>query len=361
MVTASGHAYPWDVLDDPDFPARVRKAGLDTVTLAATYHSTRAATPLHPTRRVVDARYAALYRPIRAKAWAGQRLRAAAPAWMSERDPFGAAAEVLRGNGLRVTAWIVLTHNTWLGTANPDVAVVNCFGELYPYALCPASPQVRWHAATLAAEAVRDAAVDAVSLEACGQMGVDHLGHHEKTVGAWTAHTKKVLSVCCCGACRAAWRRAGADDEEVIDGLLEERIHDVILPTRQAHTDALRAEVLAAVRAVLPDAPITLHASPDPWATGPSPGLTPTAAADVDALLVPAWPLDSAPLVAAAAAHGKPVDAYLTVLSDVDSEGLIRHARGLLDAGASRLSLYHLGLAPAWRQPLFADILDAVR
>ena len=66
--------------------------------------------------------------------------------------------------------------------------------------------------------------------------------------------------------------------------------------------------------------------------------------------------------MAAAATHGKPVDAYVTVLSDVDSRrpGPAR-PQALLDAGASRLSLYHLGLAPAWRQGLFADILDAVR
>lgn len=361
MVTASGHAYPWDVIGDPEFPARVRKAGLDTVTLAATYHSTRAATPLHPSRRVVDARYAALYRPIRDKAWAGQRLRAAAPAWMPDPDPFGEAADILHEHGIRVTAWIVLTHNTWLGTANPDVAVVNCFGETYPYALCPASPQVRWHAATLAREAVREAAVDAVSLEACGQMGVDHLGHHEKTAGAFSAEERRVLSVCCCNACRGCWRRAGADDAAVVEDLRRGRIADFILEIRRQNTDALRAEVLSAVRAELPDAPITLHASPEEWATGPSPGLTPTAAHDVDALLVPAWPLDSAPLVAAAAAHGKPVDAYITVLSDVPPSRLVRHAQELVDAGASRLSLYHLGLAPAGRQEIFADILDAVR
>jgi hypothetical protein len=360
MVSVAGHAYPWDVLDDPEFPARVRRAGLDTVVLAASYHSTRAATPLHPARRTVDARHAALYRPIRAGAWAGQRLRPIAPAWMSAPDSFGAAAQVLHDNGFRVTAWLVLTHDTRLGTAHPDVAVVNCFGERYPYALCPAHPEVRRYAATLATEAVRDAPVNAVSLESCGQLGVDHLGHHEKTAGAWNAHSRRVLSVCCCGFCRAAWRRAGADDDEVIDGLRAERIDDVVLPTRQANTDALRAEVVAAVRAAQPAAPITLHASPDPWATGPSPGLTPTAAGDVDALLVPAWPLDAAPLVAAAAAYGRPVGAYLTVLSDVDSADLVRHARALVDAGASRLNLYHLGLAPAWRQPLFADIVEAV-
>jgi hypothetical protein len=309
----------------------------------------------------VDARHAALYRPIRAEAWAGQRLRPAGPAWMSEPDPFGAAAQVLRDNGIRVTAWLVLTHSTRLGTAHPDVAVVNCFGESYPYALCPAAPEVRRFAATLAAEAVRDAPIDAVSLESCGQLGVDHLGHHEKTTGAFSAHTRKVLSVCCCGACRAAWRDAGVDDADVVDGLRADRVHDVVLPTRQAHTDALRTQVLAAVRAALPDAPVILHANPDPWATGPSPGLTPRAAGQVDALLVPAWPLDAAPRVAAATAYGKPVHAYVTALSEADAGTVVRHARELVDAGASGLSLYHLGLAPAWRQGVFADILDAVR
>jgi hypothetical protein len=49
----------------------------------------------------------------------------------------------------------------------------------------------------------------------------------------------------------------------------------------------------------------------------------------------------------------------VTVLSEVDPGDLVRHVRGLVDAGAASLSLYHLGLAPAWRQRLFAEILDA--
>lgn len=371
MVTAAGHAYPWDVLGDPDFPGRVAKAGLDTVTLAATYHSTRAATPLHPARRLVDARHAALYRPVREAAWAGHRLRPAVPDWVTEPDAFGAAAALLRAAGLRVTAWIVLTHDTRLGRRHPDVAVINCFGESYPYALCPAHADVRRYASTLTAEALRGAGVDAVSLEACGQLGVDHLGHHEKTAGAFTAYEKRLLSVCCCTACRAAWRRAGADDEGMVAALraalsggapLDEGRSALILATRHAHTDALRAEVLAAVRLAAPGAPVVLHAGPDPWATGPSPGLTATAAGDVDALLVPAWPADeaTAALVAAAASHGRPVDAYVTVLSDVDRKKLVAHVRRLRDAGADRFSLYHLGLAPAARQPLFTDLLAAV-
>lgn len=61
----TGHAYPWDVLGDPSFPDRAAASGVSTVAIAAAYHSTRAATPLHPHHQLVDARYAALYRPVR--------------------------------------------------------------------------------------------------------------------------------------------------------------------------------------------------------------------------------------------------------------------------------------------------------
>jgi hypothetical protein len=362
MVT--GHAYAWDVLGDPSFLDRATSA----VTLAATYHSARAATPLHPRHQVVDARYAALYRPVRETAWKGHDLRPLAPDWLDEPDPFGAAAAVLRESGRRVNAWIVLTHNTRLGTERPDVAVVNCFGDVYPYALCPAHAEVRDYAATLAAEAVYDVPVDGISLEACGQLGVSHLGHHEKTDGAWTPHTALLLSICCCAACRNAWVGEGLEPDEVVAALREavldvqaapsEKVLAVLLAVRHRHTDALRAQVLAG----LPDVPITLHAHPDPWATGPSPGLTPTAEDDVDALLVPAWPTTeaSAELVRQVATTGLPVDAYVTLLAPAAPDELIPHVLRLKAAGASRFSLYHLGLAPQWRQELFAKIADAV-
>ena len=357
----SGHAYPWDVLGDPDFAQRAA-AAVDSVTLAASYHSTRAATPLHPHRQVVDARYAALYRPIRAAAWNGRLLRAAAPDWLDDEDPFGAAAAALHEAGLAVTAWIVLTHNTRLGLEHPQTAVVNCFGERYPYALCPAHPAVREYAATLAAEAVRDVAVDGISLEACGQLGLVHLGHHEKTDGGWSAAAVRLLSVCCCPACRAGWQSAGLVPDDVVAELRagvrsgRASVPDEVLANRHANTDALRAGVLAALREQAPGVPVTLHAHPDPWATGASPGLTPSAAAEVDALLVPAWPTTetSAELVRRAAATGRPVDAYVTVLPPSDPAALPAHVERLRAAGASRISLYHLGLAAPDRQELLA-------
>jgi hypothetical protein len=353
----TGHAYPWDVLGDPSFVDRCPPA----VTLAAAYHSVRAATPLHPARQIVDARYAALYRPVRDSVWTD--LRPLAPDWMDEPDPFGTAAAVLRDAGRRVNAWIVLTHNTRLGLLRPDVTVVNCFGERYPYALCPAHAEVRHYAATLAAEAVLDVPVDGISLEACGQLGVGHLGHHEKTGGAWSPQTETLLSICCCAACRADWpvpaaevvrtlRDAVRRDEAPPDELLA-----ALLAVRHANTDALRRQVLDALP---PGVPVTLHAHPDPWVTGPSPGLTPTAEDDVDALLVPAWPTTtgSADLVRQAATTGLPVDAYVTVLAPTNPDEVLPHVHRLRAAGASRISLYHLGLAPRRRQELFAAVTD---
>lgn len=42
---AAAFLYPWDVVGDPDAPARVVDLGVRQVTLAAAYHSTRALTP----------------------------------------------------------------------------------------------------------------------------------------------------------------------------------------------------------------------------------------------------------------------------------------------------------------------------
>ena len=359
----SGHAYPWDVLGDPAFVSRCPAR----VTLAASYHSTRAATPLHPEHQIVEARWAALYRPIRSAAWKGQDLRPLEPDWVTSPDAFGDAAAVLKRAGKSVTAWIVLTHNTRLGTRRPDVAVVNCFGEVYPYALCPAHLEVRDYAATLAAEAVRDVELDGVSLESCGQLGLSHLGHHEKTDGAWTPAVAALLSICCCTACQSAWSAEGLDPPSVV-AVLREAVRNpaaeaspsvlaTLLTIRHRHTDLLRRQVLAA----LPRLPVTLHAQPDPWATGPSPGLTPTAEDDVDALLVPCWPLNegSVEAVRQASTTGLPVDAYVTLLSPAQPSDLPAHVRRLRDAGAVRLSLYHLGLVPAWRQELFATLAEA--
>ncbi|MFI5627194.1 hypothetical protein ACIA03_27300 [Nocardioides sp. NPDC051685] len=372
-VPVVGYAYPWDVIGDPEFADRARGLGVTKVALAAAYHTTRAATPLHPEHRIVEARSAALYRPFRAGAWDGARLVPPAAAWVAAEDPYGEAAALLTEAGFEVAAWIVLTHSTLLGEDHPDLAVVNCWDEPYPYALCVRHEDVRRYAETLAAEAVRDTPTSTAILEACGQLGFGHGGHHEKTDGAYDAATQDLLSICCCPACREDWAARGLDAEATVAALraatgpddagatVDAAALDTILASRHAATDELRHRVVGAVREAAPDiAEIALHAQPDPWATGASPGLTPTTADDVDLVVSFCWPTTEASVetgrrLVEAVGGRAAAAAYVTVLPPTTEDAFGEHVRALVDAGIDQIHLYHLGLAGADRQHLLAE------
>lgn len=366
-MTVLGHAYPWDVLGDPGFVDRVRELGLDGVNLAAAYHTTRAGTPWHPDHVLVDARHAAFYRPVRLSAW--NTLRPASPSWLDTADSFGRAARVLASANIPVHAWIVLTHNSLLGGAHPEFVVRNCFGDAYPYALCISHPQVRDYAATLVAETVRDLPLAGVCLEACGQLGFDHGGHHEKTDGVFSPDQRRLLSLCCCPACLgdrdpAELRdavRAGFREEPVVrPGLAGE-----LLAARSAATDELRTAVVAAARGLR----VTLHGDPDPWATGPLPGLTQAAVKDADSVVVQSWQpgelaVKRVALARELAGPEAGIGGFVTVLPPAvptPDHDLTGHIRALAEAGADELHLYHLGLAGPARFRLLADAVRAFR
>jgi hypothetical protein len=152
MMRSVGYAYPWDYVGDPAAAPRAADLGLDAVAIAASYHATRAATPLHPDRRIFEAEHAACYVPVREQAWRGHRLVPALPGRDLDGDSFGNACRQLTAEGLQVEAWIVLTHNSTLGRGHPDLVVRNAFGDVYPYALCPAAQDVQEYCLTLVEE-----------------------------------------------------------------------------------------------------------------------------------------------------------------------------------------------------------------
>ena len=378
----SAYLYPWDLAGDPFVVSRLVSAGLRHVSVAAAYHSVRAATPQHPQHRFVVAETAALYRPVRSAVWAGRRLSPLGAPWTGREDSFQRAVDALGAGGLRVSAWVVLTHNSALGRRHRDLVVSNCFGDSYEWALCPANGEVREYAALLAAEAVRGLSLDGISLEACGQLGAEHGGHHDKTVGAYTRLAELILSICCCGACRRDWKAEGLDADATVqelreafeaaqrhlvgvdatpEDLLGAPLAGLLLGCRQLHTDALLEGVLAALQSVEPRLRITLHAQPDPWATGASPGLTPTSARRADVVLVPVQAASRLGADAIAAARrlvpaGASVAAYVNLLAPIEPEDLEGQAWQLLHAGADELHLYHFGLANEEQLPLFSRL-----
>ncbi|HEX5407395.1 MAG TPA: hypothetical protein VFX16_34410 [Pseudonocardiaceae bacterium] len=368
-MRVTGYAYPWDVLDDPGFVDRATGLGVDEIAVAVAYHGTRAATPWQVDRAAVVAEHSALYRPVRDDVWRSRVLRPEPAGWMTTSDSAGDAIRALAG--LPTAAWLVLTHNSLLGNRFPAMTTRDCFGQQYPWALCPTRAEVRDYAATLAAECVRDLPVDSVLLEACGQMGAVHQHLHEKTDAVWAPAVRRLLSICCCDACLDAWRSAGLDHRST-SALIREQVLAVIasgdltrtdddlpaelltgvLACRQLATDQLRADVCSAIGR---RARVVLHGSPDPWATGALPGLTPAAGKDVDCVVVPCWqPDQGVDLVAAARAAlpaGVDVGAYVTAVNAAGMPDIAAYVRALADAGATELHLYHLGLGGPARLP----------
>ena len=382
--------YPWDVAGDPHCPDRIAGLGADRVTLAAAYHTVRALSPRHPRRKVVTAGHSAVYyRPDPAH-WRGSLLSPAEASWAP--GTFTESAPRLREAGLKVYGWTILTHNQRLGTLHPEHAVVNAFGDPYPWALCVNSPAVRDYCARLAAEVAAQPDIDGVELESCGWYGYDHLHAHDKTGGvAFDQDAKFLLNLCFCGHCEAWYARNALDHlrDRVRDALesvlrgdggkdedaakLHAEIADEAGLLRIQAAAEFQAEMVEAVRGVRADLPVLLHTSPDPLAVGANPGTTPDATFGAvlqcggvrsqDALTqlqtyaaAMAQASTKAGSEARSGLGAQPLAATVNIVAGMGSDraGLADWVAELRAAGAAELRLYHAGLASA------AD-LEAVR
>jgi hypothetical protein len=376
-----GYAYPWDYAGDPAAAPRAATLGLDAVAIAASYHATRAATPLHPDHRVHDAEHAACYVPVREPAWRGHRLVPPAPAWDPNGDSFGGAHRQLVKQGLLVEAWIVLTHNSALGRAHPDLVVRNAFGDLYPYALCPAAPDVQEYCLTLVEEVLKSAPMDGVVLEACGPMGIDHAGKHEKTEFAeWDEVRRPLLSLCFCRSCQSRYAAVGVDSDRLaqlvragidtgsgtVEDSLGDRLAEQVAAIRTGIARHLRELLVARCRQIEPRVRITVHGSSDPWATGSFATLQPGVGEGVDGVVASCWdpPAGSRRIkdLRALAAPGTDVGAYLRLDRGWPAdETTDRRLQDYLTSGMSELHLYHLGLLGHQGLATMRRVIDTTR
>lgn len=369
-MRVSAYLYPWDVDGDPAAAARIAGLGMNEVSLAAAYHAVRAVTPFHPRHRIVTRDAAVYYRPA-AERWRGSLLRPAEP------DPaaagsFERAADALHAAGLTVNAWVVLAHNGRLGAANPGCTVRNAYGDLYPWALCVASPQVAAYASVLAAEVAALGCVDAIELEACGWYGYDHGSAHDKTGGGPPGPPGWLLDTCFCERCAGAFRDAGADPAELAGAVraaldaryqgmsgsacsVPENLAEQVATVRATAAREFLHQVVAAVREAAPGKDVLVHSHPDASQAGANPGFCPAVllgdgGADGVILQCPGPARLSAELMArtaAAAPAASRIAATLTAVTALGGrpEELADHAAAVQAAGATDLRLYHAGLA----------------
>lgn len=367
------YLYPWDVVGDPDAAVRLRDAGVDAVALAAAYHGVRGITSWHPARRVVEARHTAVYvadaaQPRSARA-TSRALQPLSPSGWAGPDDFLIAADALRGAGLEVRAWCVLTHYDAPNAEAPAESVVSAFGDVYGYALCPSHGDVRSYAADLTRRIAARADVDAFVLEAPGQLGLGHLSLHEKSSGAGLAPWRdRLLSICFCRECSRALSEHGHDPGGVarrvraalapessgpvtVADAVGEEAAGALLAQRRSAASALLAGAISAARAVAPRAlAFGLHAMADPWATGPFHAVA-GGESDISTYVVPVAPdattsLQQVGTIVQGATTAPSLAAHVNLTADSppSTAQLARLAQAVRAEQAAELHLYHLGL-----------------
>ncbi|MFE3741636.1 hypothetical protein [Streptomyces sp. NPDC059134] len=375
-MKTSAFVYPWDVIGDPDAPARIAGLGVQQVTLASAYHSTRALTPRHPRHRIVTAEHAAVLYPPDAARWAGREPRPYPSGDWAPGDAYGEAAEALAGAGLDVHSWVVLAHNSRLGAERPDTSVVNAYGDRYPWAPCVARPAVAAYLTELAAEAAVRPGTGGTELESCGWYGLAHLHAHDKTAGVALGDAAQYLmSLCFCEVCREGYAGLGAAPDEVaaavrsalepvwatgsresgrpaVEKLLGADLAALTDTWRRGVAQGLQEAAVAAVRAQAPPGfQVLLHADPAPYRVGANPGVDPAHILGVaDGVVLPCTGGAAAAMLGPFAGHRTDTSVLAANFGVVSGMGgapdtLAEDAAHAAGLGATELRLYHAGLA----------------
>jgi hypothetical protein len=200
------YAYPWDVAEQPAdaFAAELRSTGIDTLCLATAYHAGKFLRPHGAAGHVFFPEDGTVHCHIRPERYGAIRPRESGVA--AAGDPFGRFAA---RRDIGVTAWTVLLHNTRLGTEHPDATVRNAFGDIYPYSLCPANPDVQDYAVALCADIADRYPVRGLVLETPGWLPYRHGFHHEVFLMGANPWLDAQLGLCFCGHCVAGAQAAG--------------------------------------------------------------------------------------------------------------------------------------------------------
>ena len=201
------YCYAWDLAEAGLSHAidRFRDLGLDTVTVAGTYHAGKFLRP-HGRGKVYFPEDGTTY--FRTNPQRYGAIKPVPNSMMAERD---IVRELTESTKIKTNVWLVLLHNTLLGSSHPDLTVSNAFGDRYVYSLCPSAPEARAYAVALARDLNQSYSVKGLSLEAPGFLPYAHGFHHEFALVRHNRWLESQLGLCFCEHCTIGATRAGID------------------------------------------------------------------------------------------------------------------------------------------------------
>ena len=207
------YAYPWDLAETGVGAAvnRFLALGLDTVTIAGSYHAGKFLRPHGKAGKVYFPEDGTVYFKADPRRYGA--IKPIANSMLSAGKDV--VRELAQQDRLATNVWLVLMHNTRLGAAHIESTVANAFGDRYVYNLCPSAPEARAYAIGLARDVTESYPVSGVSLETPGFLPYAHGFHHEFALNRGNRWLDSQLGLCFCPHCMAGAKRAGIQVEAV--------------------------------------------------------------------------------------------------------------------------------------------------
>jgi hypothetical protein len=200
------YAYAWDLAEigAADASTRFQGLGLDTITIAGSYHAGKFLRPHGEAGKVCFPEDGTVY--FKADQSRYGRIKPVGNSMLGERDVL---REFVDHGRIHVNVWLVLLHNTLLGSSHPDSTVKNAFGDSYIYNLCPSAPEARAYAIGLAQDVTQAYSVSGVSMETTGFLPFAHGFHHEFALNRPNRWLDGQLGLCFCSHCLRGAKAAG--------------------------------------------------------------------------------------------------------------------------------------------------------
>ena len=202
------YTYAWDLAEEGVDAAVIRfcDLGLDTVTIAGSYHAGKFLRPHGRSGRVYFPEDGTIY--FRSDPNRYGMIKPVPNGMLADKDVL---RELTEHQQTKTNVWLVLLHNTVLGSRHPEVTVANAFGDRYVYNLCPSAPEAQAYALGLTRDVTENYPVSGISLETPGFLPYVHGFHHEFALNAPNRWLDSLLGLCFCNHCLNGAAKAGID------------------------------------------------------------------------------------------------------------------------------------------------------
>lgn len=243
MSKFSMYSYSWDIAENGvnETLAEYKKMGINTVTLASSYHAGKFFRPKSKKNKIYFPEDGTVYFKHDSSKYGSIK-----PVAHSIFGNGSVLEELTKNEEFRVNAWLVLLHNSQLGLMHQDSVVRNAFNDPYIYALCPSAPEARAYAVGLCKDVTESYELDGISIESIGFPPFEHGYHHEMSFVRPNYWLSQNLGLCFCKYCMVGAEKSGIDAHG-LKNRISNKIHDYLESDLDYTSDMAQAFWLADV------------------------------------------------------------------------------------------------------------------